>query len=66
MHVNDKLLKYCEFYIESSIEHRVESIQIFIKTISHHVKVKIQLEIKCGHIILFILAASTLLFILGQ
>jgi len=32
MHVNDKLLKYCEFYIEHSIEHRVELILIFIKT----------------------------------
>ena len=32
MHVNDNLLKYCEFYTECSIEHRVESTLIFIKT----------------------------------
>jgi len=50
IYVNDKLLKYCEFYTESSIEHRIESTQIFIKKKSHHVKVKIQLEIKPRHI----------------
>ena len=32
MHVNDKLLKYCEFYTKHLIEHRVESTLIFIKT----------------------------------
>ena len=32
MHVNDTLLKYCEFYIGHSVEHRVESTLIFIKS----------------------------------
>ena len=31
MYVNDILLKYCKFYTGHSVEHRVESIQIFIK-----------------------------------
>ena len=31
MHDNDKLFKYCEFYIGHSVEHRVESNPIFIK-----------------------------------
>jgi len=31
MYVNDTLLKYCKFYIGHSVEHRVESIKIFIK-----------------------------------
>ena len=31
MYVNDILLKYCKFCIGHSVEHRVESIQIFIK-----------------------------------
>ena len=32
MYVDDILLKYCKFYTGHSVEHRVESIQIFIKT----------------------------------
>ena len=32
MYVNDTLLKYYKFYTGHSVEHRVESIQIFIKT----------------------------------
>ena len=32
MYVNDILLKYCKFYTGHSVEHRVELIQIFIKT----------------------------------
>ena len=32
MHVNDTLLKYCEFYTGHSVEHRTESTLIFIKS----------------------------------
>jgi len=32
MYVNDALSKYCKFYTRHSVEHKVESIQIFIKT----------------------------------
>ena len=32
MYVNNTSLKYCKFYTRHSVEHRVESIQIFIKT----------------------------------
>jgi len=32
MHVNDTLLKYCEFYTGHSVEHKVESTIIFIKS----------------------------------
>ena len=31
MYVNDTFLKYCKFYTGHSVEHKVESIQIFIK-----------------------------------
>jgi len=31
MYANDTLLKYCKFYTGHSVEHRVESIQIFLK-----------------------------------
>ena len=31
MYVNDILLKYCKFYKGHAVEHRIESIQIFIK-----------------------------------